>query len=241
MFKSFRTAALACAVACAAQAASAAPILYSQFLFDNGLTDTLGNSTATGVGTVSGSSYTFSRGNGLTVVNTDVLSSFTILLGLTVNLDGPVFNKLMDFSGLTSDSGYYLKRSDGVPYETRFAGVIDGPGSIAPGGTKIIGLSYDQGTDSVTMFMEGAPVVSFVDTGDAVGALSGVSLMIDDAVSSGTETTSGSLSFVEIWDGAMTQTQFDAVAGPASVVPVPAPALMLLTALGGLRALRRRR
>lgn len=240
MFKSFRIATLACAAAFGAQVTSAAPILYSQFLFDNGLTDTLGNSTAAGVGTVAGSSYTFSQGNGLTVVNTDVLSSFTILLGLTANLDGPFYNKLMDFSGLASDSGYYLKRSDGIPYETRFAGVVDGPGSIAPGGTKIIGLSYDQGTDAVTMFMEGAPVVSFFDTGDAVGALSGVSLMIDDAVTSGNEATSGALSFVEIWDGAMTQTRFDAVTGPTPV-PLPAPVLMLVAGVGGLGLMRRRR
>lgn len=237
MFQTLRIGALAALISIASHASHAAPILYSQFLFDDGLTDTLGNSTATGIGTVSGSNYTFSRGNGLTVVNSDVLSSFTILLGLTANLDGPFYNKLMDFSGLASDSGYYLKRTDGTPYETRFAGVIDGPGFISPGGTKIIGLSYDQGTDAVTMFMEGATGVSFFDTSDAVGALSGVSLMIDDAVTSGNETTSGSLSFVEIWDGAMTQSQFAAVTGPTPV-PLPAPVLLLLAGVGGLGLMR---
>lgn len=226
------TAALSLSALSGAEAAS----LYSQFLFNGGLTDQLGNSTAAGAGTASGGDYAFAANQGLQLTTGATLASFSLVFDVALDsVSG--YKKLADFSGLGSDCGLYtLSGSTNFYCATSNAAT-----AFAAGTSSTVVLTYDSLTDQVVTYVGGIQQFAFTDSGNLVGSLSVVTLVEDDNTTSKAEASAGVLGYVEIYDGVLSASEVAALNGPTTAVPLPASLPLMAGGLAGAAALLRRR
>lgn len=227
---------LAAALTLTAVGAAEAASLYSQFLFNGGLTDQLGNSTATGAGTAAGGDYSFAANQGLRITTGTTLSSFSLVFDVAL-ADPSGYRKLADFSGLGSDCGLYNHSGS-----TSFYCATSNSASVFAANTPTtVVLTYDSLTDQVVTYVGGVLQLSFTDVSNLVGPLTAVTLVEDDNVTSKAEASAGVLGYVELYDGVLSVSEVAALTSPTTPVPLPATLpLMALGLIGSAAVLRRR-
>ena len=146
------------------------------------------------------------------------------------------FRKLIDLSGLASDNGFYDLNGNLNYY------------NVATGPTPTIGIATDflaaLTFDGITTkgYVNGIEQFNFISAGAGYpSSLSDLILFEDDFATGQREASSGSMDFLQIYDGALSGEEVGKITGPTdpSPVPLPASAPILLAGLGTLAALRR--
>lgn len=155
-----------------------------------------------------------SGGKGLNL-ETPSLDSYSIGISFRFSaVDG--YKKVLDFSGLTSDDGFYL-RSD------LFSLYISGPteGGYAPADTLLtVILTRDSGGE-LNLYVNGSntPLLTKNDPDGAFSIRSGNELnFFMDENSSGEFSRAGSVSYIGIWDTALSREE---ITEAFSVIPEP--------------------
>ena len=144
-------------------------------------------------------------------------ATYSIVMGVSLD-DVSSFRKLLDFKGLTSDTGLY--NEIGV---LNFYQVAFGAGTSISAGVQVeIMLTRDGATDEVTGAVNGIQQFSFIDgSGDAIfsepGAL--INFLQDDFFTGQRESTGGFLDYIRIYD---------------IVVPEPGSMMLAVLAAGPL-------
>ncbi|NBZ89727.1 LamG-like jellyroll fold domain-containing protein [Stagnihabitans tardus] len=238
---------LSCSALMVAALALPAPAatLYSQFLFDGTTaTDSLGHTTATetGAGTVGSGSYNFGLADGLDLNFGTALSSWSLVL--RANLDDMsgwrrvlATDVPLASGGFVSDEGLYF-RDGNLNYCC--GGYGSSTTTTAANTDFVLAVVFDGSLSKV--FLNGALQFSFPSGAAAhLPHATDMLRLFNDQVSYTDEEASGKMDYLEIYDGALTDSEVLARTGPMAAVPLPATGLLLAGALAGLAALRRKR
>ena len=218
---------------------AAAASLTHDYLFQNTLADSLGGPSLTSLGgTVGVGEYTFGAEQGLSLsgaLTPAQSADYSIYLNFELDtLTG--FRKILDFKNLASDNGMY-----NLSTALNYFNFSTGPtGAFAPGVFAQVVLTRDNTTGLVVGYVNGVQQISFTDnTSDAVfnAANNIINFFQDDNVTTGRESSSGAVSEIRIYDGALTATEVADLSNTAT----PEPASLVLAGAGLLLCLSRRR
>lgn len=210
------------------------------------LNGSLANSIANGVtltnngATLGAQGITFGLNQGPTITGLGTLNAYTIDVGFTIDqLNGPRGNgyvKLIDFSNLVNDAGYYS--FDG--YLNAFP-LGNSPSQVFSAGTPVrLTLSRDE-AGLITAYINGDQIYSRQDPGNQTQTMITSSLPLtfftDDTQTSQGEASPGFVDYIRIADTAVTPAQIT----PAGAVPEPASWGIMIVGMGAIGfALRRR-
>jgi hypothetical protein len=224
--------------------------LIHDYEFSGNLNDSLGGPSLTSLGgTVGPSSYVFGAQQGLSLssaLTAAQSSTYTIDLSFEFDTLGG-YRKILDFKNRASDNGLYNRSTALVYYNFAF-----GPtGALTPGTYTRVDLTRDNSSGLVVGYINGVQQLSFTDsTSDAVFSAANniINFFMDDNVTSGSESSSGSVNQIRIYDSALDASSVAALGGPkstATVTPEPSGLTMVATGLGavalGARRFSRRR
>lgn len=236
----------------AALAASAlATSAQSQVVADFELNGSTANSIANGVtltnngGTLGPTGITFGLNDGPTVSGLGALSAYTIDVGFTSDsLNGPRGNnyvKLIDFSGLSSDAGFYsyFGKLNAYPLD-------NSANQEFFAGTPVrLTLSRDN-TGLITAYIDGSLIYSQSDPNNysatAITGLNPLTFFTDDRAtgggqgSTGGEASTGFVDYIRIANGALTPGEIT----PPPAVPEPATWAMMILGMGAVGYAMRR-
>lgn len=210
--------------------------LVHDYEFKGNLNDSLGGPSLVSLGgTVGSSSYTFGAQQGLSLSN-GLASPGTYTIDLSFAFDTlSGYRKFLDFKGLGADAGLYVLSSN-----LNFYPVVTGSGTpFSPGTFARVDLTRDDVAGLVSGYVNGVQQFQFNDSSTAYATFTSASNIInffqDDTVTSGRESSSGSVNQIRIFNTALSSTDVAALNNPASV-PEPAAALMVASglALSGL-------
>jgi hypothetical protein len=206
--------------------APAHAVVLHNYDLNGSLTDSKGGPTLVANGGVLGATgYEFDRQQGLTLTGLDIAGGdYTIEIGFYFNSFGG-YQKILDFSGLASDSGLYAlgKALNFYPLKT-------GPdGEFYIGQLVNLVISRDINSLEVTGSINGVEQFLFVDT-RSQAVSNTLNFFIDDRPTRGVESGSGFVDYIRISNSAK-----------VSAVPLPAALPLLLAGLAGLGVASRRR
>lgn len=225
----------------------AASAAQANIIADFELNGSLANSAGTaatltnnaGGGSLGASGIAFGLNAGPTVTGLGANAMYTIDMQFTLDsLNGPRGNgyiKLIDFSNLASDSGFYSHFAQFSAFPLGDSGTTD----FVAGQSIRLTFSRDA-AGTVAAYVNNALIYTVADPTDASAtAITALPLTFftDDFPTGQGEASSGFVDYIRIYDTAITPGQ----AGPAGV-PEPATWAMMLLGFGGLgAALRQRR
>ena len=142
--------------------------------------------------------YTFGKDQGLTLINVLVGSDYTIdmTFSLTDLTSGNTYKKLIDFNGLTADTGLYLHESN-----LNFYNDASGTFAFASNQPVTVELTRNAATQVVTGYAGGIQQFSFIDTSnvavfDQPGGV--IHFFEDDSATSGNEASGGTVTNITI-------------------------------------------
>ena len=213
------------------------------------LNGTTANAVANGItltnngGTLGAQGITFALNQGPTISGLGALSAYTIDVGFTIDqLNGPRGNgyvKLIDFSGLANDAGYYSLNGhlNSYPLSSSNDAVF------AAGAPVRLTLSRDN-AGLITAYINGDPIYSQADPANAsattITDLNPLTFFTDDFATGQGEASPGFVDYIRIADTAVTPGQI--TPPPAPSVPEPTSWAMMIAGFGTIgAALRRRR
>jgi hypothetical protein len=215
---------------------------HAAIVADFELNGTLANSAGTAVtltnnavaGSLGATGITFGIDQGPTVSGLTVTPDYTIDAEFTLDsLNGPRGNgyvKLIDFSNLQSDSGYYS-------YNGQFSAYPFGPSGTQNfvAGTSVRLTFSRDAAGTIAAYIDGNLIysVSDPDNRSATELNSVLNFFIDDVATGQGEASSGFVDYIRIYDTAITP-------GQAVAVPEPANLALLLAGLGLIGVARRR-
>ncbi len=210
------------------------------------LNGSLGNSAATaatltnnaGAGSLDATGITFGLNQGPTITGLAVSPAYTIDAEFTIDsLNGPRNNgyiKLIDFSNLQSDSGYYSHNGEFSAYPLGDSGTAD----FTAGQPVRLTFSRDA-AGNVAGYIDGNLIYSRFDPTDVsqTALASTLTFFTDDVATSQGEASSGFVDYIRIYNTAITPGQ------ATSAVPEPASWGMMLAgfALVGMTMRRSKR
>jgi hypothetical protein len=211
-----------------------------------------GASLVAGGGSLSAAGYSFGANQGLTLSNSINPSSYSIFLDFTYtnpNITpsfGP-YSKILDFKNRTTDSGFYYKAGALNFYDATKSGsaadIATGITPIAANAPLKLALTRDA-SGQTAAYLNGVQQFSFADTnGDSIffpPVSSIINFFNDDAVTS-VETSSGLISRISIYDGALSAADASILTGGTGATAVPEPFTVVGTLIGGTAALRMRK
>ncbi|MEM7469606.1 MAG: hypothetical protein AAF387_22375 [Pseudomonadota bacterium] len=198
--------------------------LVNSYEFDGDLSDSLGNGAdlvANG-GIINAGRYDFQNNEGLTL--SPALSdttTYSIEIRYLQNDNFGRYRKLIDYQSLSADFGLYTLDNQPV-----FFGLGGSGTDFVPADTDVtLLISRDGATNILDVRLNGVLQFSHLDDGSlGVSAVNEINFFVDDTISSQTESFTGSVDYIRIYDTA--------------VVPVPAafPLLLSALAMGGFFA-----
>jgi hypothetical protein len=182
-------------------------------------------------GTVGAGEYTFDAQQGLSLSNA-LLNDDDYSIYMDFEFDSlSGYKKIVDFKDLTSDNGLYNLDTDLNYYNFAF-----GPaGALTPGTFEQVVITRDAASNTVTGYVDGVQQIQFTDsTSDAVFSAANniINFFQDDTVTGGRESSSGAVSQIEIFDGALTAAEVAALPAPGPTSSTPEPASRLLAGTG---------
>jgi hypothetical protein len=189
------------------------------------LNGSLANSAGTGAtltndgGTLTGSGITFGLNQGPIISGLGALSAYTIDMTFTLDaLNGPRGNgyvKLIDFSNLASDSGYYSYRGQLDAYPLALSDNV----VFTAGDPVRLTLSRDD-TGLITAYINDIQIYAQSDPTDraatAITGLNPLTFFTDDFATGQGEASSGSVDYIRIFDTAVTPGEANPAAVPES-------------------------
>jgi hypothetical protein len=206
-----------------------------------------GSSLIDGGGTRNATGYSFGANQGLTLSNSINPSNYSILIDFSFAnaLSNPTFSgysKIVDFKDRTSDNGLYSLNGklnfyvDGTDY--------NGATPIADNAPLKLALTREA-SGQTTAYLNGVQQFSFLDSGsDSLffpPASSIINFFNDDSVTNFDEASSGLVSRIAIYDGALSAADASALTAGGSGTQVPEPFTVIGTLIGGTAALRMRK
>jgi hypothetical protein len=223
-------------------AASAQATLVADFELNGSLANSAGTAaTLTNNGaTQTATGLDFAINQGPTLSGLGALAAYTIDMTFTIDaLNGPRGNgyiKLIDFSNLTSDNGYYSHNG----YMNSYPLGDQGAAPEFAANTPIrLTLSRDN-AGLITAYIDDALIYSASDPFDfsktAIDGLNPLTFFQDDSATAYGEASAGSLDYIRIYDTAITPGD----ATPAAV-PEPATWAMFIGGFGLVGASMRRK
>lgn len=187
-------------------------------------------------GTLGATGYTFAANEGLSVAGALQADTYTIDTRFSFDATSG-YRKIIDFSALASDAGFYNLSS-----QLNFYPVVTGPTvGISDGTTVRVTLSRDGSTGLVSGYLNGALEFSFTDTSGLAtfNAAGGVAnFYVDDFATGQREAAAGFVDYIAIYDSALAASEIGTLT-PA--VPEPAGWAMLLAGMGVLGWVTNRR
>ena len=206
--------------------------LTHSYVLTNSLSDTLGGpSLAADGGTQSSSGYSFGANQGLNL--SSALSNsgdYSVLMDFSLsNLNG--FRKFLDFKDRSSDTGLYDLNGALDFFNTASGSPVFSANVLA----RVV-LTRNAGTSAVTGYVNGAQQLSFSDS-SALGVFSGTNNIMrffeDDFATGQTEASGGLATVIQIYNGALSSAEVEALGGPSIPVSgVPEPAALTLVGFG---------
>jgi hypothetical protein len=204
-----------------------------------------GESLVSGGGTLSAAGYAFGPNQGLTLSNSIVPSSYTVFLDFSF-ADTAGYRKIVDFKDLASDNGLYNLNGKLNLY-------IDG--DVAESATPTITANTPlklaltrNASGQTSTYLNGVQQFSFLGISNSIrqesvftAANSIINFFNDDSVTSFGEASSGLVSRISIYDGALSAADASVLTGGAASTAVPEPFTIVGTLIGGTAALRMRK
>jgi len=211
--------------------ASAATIAHD-YVLTSSLNDILGGPPLmSDGGTLIPSGYTFGANQGLNLSSALMNpGDYSILMDFSfTDLNG--YKKILDFQDRSSDFGLYNLSST-----LDFFPVAAGGATFSPNVLARVVLTRDAGTNAVTGYVNGAQQLTFNDSGSfaVFGATNNIIRFFeDDNVTTQREASAGLATEIQIYNGALTSAQVEALGGPSAAPSgVPEPAALTLVGLG---------
>jgi hypothetical protein len=196
----------------------------------------LGTYTPVSIGGISTTVYNFGKNEGLSLDTTGLISDNYTIAALFSFDEISGWRKILDYKNLTSDDDLYMYYGQLVFYPP----VIGGP-TVSPGTFLEAVVTRNSSTNLLTGYVDGTPVFSFTDSTPygVISMANILNLFQDDLVTAGTESSSGSVAGIRIFNHVLTDTE---VANLDLITPVPGPLPLFgfAAAYGWSRSLRRR-
>lgn len=219
----------------AASAASAANPTH-QFRLDGDLRDDMGGASLIAQGGAVGTGgYSFGKNQGLSLT-ADLGSNYTIDFRFSFASYGG-YQKILDFSGLASDTGLYTVFS-----KYSFYPKSDNLGPTA-GNNELTRLTITRSqAGAFNLYRDGVRTGSFMDTqGNATQQGKILSFFMDDRATGGSESAAGYVDYIRTFNSALSDTEVQNLSTVLTPVPEPTTYMMLLSGLGLCGAIVRRR
>lgn len=206
---------------------SKATVLYA-FELNGNYNNSLANGgvlTANG-GSIGPNGYSFNANQGLSIGGLSIPGNGPWAIETRFSFKStPGYRKIIDFKGLTSDTGLY-NNSGGL----HFYNVATSLGGIAQDSLVTVGLTRSA-AGVVNGYLDGILKWTFNDTG-SLSVFSVLNFFQDDTATGGLESSAGYVDFIRIGDtDKILSVDFPP---PPGTVPVPAALPLLATALGAL-------
>ena len=207
-----------------------ATVLTHSYQFQGNLDDSVGSLALISDGGVIGSgSYSFGMNQGLVLTGAlAAVDSYSIALNFNFSsLNG--WQKIIDFSGLGSDMGFYTLHDKLDFYNINNA---VGPTPLTVSTNVDVVITRDGSTQEFNAYLNGVKQFSFIDTGSLAvfngGSGNSIHFFEDDSRTDFREAAPGVVNSIRIWDGALTESQVSNI----NAVPIPAAAWLFAAGLG---------
>jgi len=181
---------------------------------------------------VSASGYSFAARQGLSLSNAFVdFTNYSILLDFSfTDLTG--YRKIVDFLNLASDNGLYNLAQSLDFFPVANSGTAD----FAVNQPVRVILTRASSGNTVTGYVNGVSKISFTDSSSfaVFSAANNIAYFFeDDNVTSGNESSGGTATRVQIYNGVLTSAEAAALGGPPiTSVGTPEPATLVLFGAG---------
>ena len=209
------------------------------YTFQNSLNDAYAGPALTGLGgTLSASGYTFGVNQGLSLSGV-FASNSDYSVAIRSRFDQTTgYRKIVDFSNLAADAGYYNYGTQTNLYPTFF-----GPGGAYADNTMAFTvLTRNATSGQFAVYVNGVFQGSVIDTPGHANFSPGIAhFFVDDYATSQSEASAGFVDYLAIYDRELTSGEVGALSPDRNVVPEPTTNALVAVGLAGLFAIMRRR
>ncbi|MGB5354863.1 MAG: thrombospondin type 3 repeat-containing protein, partial [Woeseia sp.] len=184
-------------------------VLLHSYFFNGDLSDSTGTLALVGNGgQIVDGRYVFAPNQGLTLngglSRTD---QYTVEMAFTLDATTPFYKKLIDLDGLAADTGLYVA-GDFLRFYPSFS---VGGDVVDPGTQRVLIMTVDGAITSV--YLDGALQFAVNDV-SGVPPANILNFFIDDLATGQTEAVSGSVDYLQIYDGVLPGTSVATLAPP---------------------------